>query len=102
MRMYIYAISAAVIMLTATGTMAADIAAGKKKASSCAACHGANGISNNDAWPNLAGQKKGYLIKALKDFRDGKRSNPMMSPMAKSLSDEDIENLAAYYSSLEP
>lgn len=102
MRMYSYVISAAVMMLTATGTMAADIEAGKKKASSCAACHGANGISNNDVWPNLAGQKKGYLVKQLKDFRDGKRNDPMMSPMAKPLSDEDIENLAAYYSSLEP
>lgn len=102
MRIYTYVISAALMMLTVTNTMAADINAGKKKATSCAACHGANGISNNDIWPNLAGQKKGYLIKALKDFRDGKRNDPAMSPMAKPLSNEDIENLAAYYSSLEP
>ncbi|WP_297528669.1 c-type cytochrome [Thiohalobacter sp.] len=79
---------------------AADIAAGKAKAASCAGCHGANGISNNPMWPNLAGQKAGYLAKQLRAFRDGTRQDPMMTPMAKPLSDADIENLAAYYSSL--
>lgn len=102
MRITLYLMSIAATVLAANGVMAADIQAGKQKASSCAACHGANGISNNDLWPNLAGQKKGYLIKQLKDFRDGKRSDPMMSPMAKPLTDEEIKNLAAYYSSLEP
>jgi cytochrome c553 len=51
-------------------------------------------------WPNLAGQKEGYLVKQLKAFRDGVRTDPMMSPMAKPLTDDDIENLAAYFSSL--
>jgi len=79
---------------------AADVAAGKARAASCAGCHGATGISNNPMWPNLAGQKAGYLAKQLRAFRDGTRSDPMMTPMAKPLSDADIENLAAYYSSL--
>jgi cytochrome c553 len=79
---------------------AGDAAAGKAKSATCAACHGANGISNNDIWPNLAGQKEGYLIAQLKAFREGTRSNPMMSPMAAPLSDADIEDLAAYFSSL--
>ena len=79
---------------------AGDIAAGKLKAATCAACHGAEGISGNDIWPNLAGQKAGYLVKQMKAFRDGDRKDPMMSPMASPLSDDDIANLAAYFSSL--
>ena len=102
MRIIIQSISIAVALVAANCVMAADIEAGKSKASSCAACHGAKGVSNNDLWPNLAGQKKGYLAKQLKDFRDGKRTDPMMSPMAKSLTDEEIENLAAYYASIDP
>lgn len=77
-----------------------DAAAGKAKAMLCAACHGANGISNNDIWPNLAGQKYGYLVKQIKAFRDGDRKDPSMAPMVKPLTDQDIENLAAYFSSL--
>ena len=89
------------ILLAASGSvLAGDAAAGKAKAASCAGCHGANGISNNPMWPNLAGQQSGYLVKQMKAFRDGTRSDPMMSPMAKPLSDADIENIAAYYSSL--
>ena len=79
---------------------AGDAAAGKARAATCVACHGANGISPNDMWPNLAGQKNGYLIKQMKAFRDGQRSDPMMAPMAAGLSDDDIANIAAYYSSL--
>lgn len=81
---------------------AGDAAAGKAKSGTCAGCHGANGVSNNPLWPNLAGQKDAYLVKQLKAFRDGTRSDPMMSPMAKPLSDDDINNLAAYFSSLKP
>jgi cytochrome c553 len=51
-------------------------------------------------WPNLAGQQPGYLVKQLRAFRDGTRSDPMMTPMATPLSDDDIANLAAYYNSL--
>ncbi len=79
---------------------AGDAAAGKTKAALCAACHGAEGISANDLWPNLAGQKPGYLTKQMKAFRDGDRKDPMMSPMAAPLTDEDIANLTAYFSSL--
>lgn len=79
---------------------AGDAAAGKSKATSCAMCHGAEGISANDIWPNLAGQKEGYLKKQMKAFKDGSRKDPMMSPMASPLSDDDIANLAAYFSSL--
>ena len=79
---------------------AGDAEAGKAKSALCAACHGPEGVSPNDLWPNLAGQKPGYLIKQLKMFKDGSRKDPMMSPMAAPLSDEDVDNLAAYFSSL--
>ena len=79
---------------------AGDIAAGKAKSATCVACHGKAGISNNPLWPNLAGQKEKYLIKQLKAFKDGTRKNPPMAPMIAPLTDKDIENLAAYYSSL--
>lgn len=90
----------ATLGLSFSPAQAGDAAAGKIKSATCAACHGANGISPNDMWPNLAGQKQGYLVSQMKAFRDGTRKNPMMSPMAAGLSDADIDNLAAYYSSL--
>ena len=92
---------AALLFVTTTVGLAGDIDAGKTKSASCDGCHGANGISANPLWPNLAGQKRAYLVKQLKAFRDGTRSDPMMTPMAKPLSNADIENLAAYYSSLQ-
>ncbi len=89
------------VMLVMSGTsLAGDAEAGKTKAAVCAGCHGVAGVSSNPMWPNLAGQKEGYLVKQLKALRDGTRTDPMMSPMAKPLSDADIENLAAYFSSL--
>lgn len=77
-----------------------DAVAGKARAASCVACHGEDGISPNPSWPNLAGQQKGYLIREMQYFRDGVRGDAMMTPMAKTLSDEDVENVAEYYSGL--
>ena len=96
-------LSTALLCALAAGTAAAgaaDLEAGRKKSELCGACHGAVGISPNPAWPNLAGQQKDYLVKQLKDFREGRRADPWMSPMAKGLSDEDIANLAEFYHSL--
>jgi cytochrome c553 len=100
MRKILTLIALAALSFNFSTGWAADAAAGKAKTATCVACHGANGISNNDMWPNLAGQKETYLAIQLKAFRDGNRKNPMMSPMAAALSDEDIANIAAYYSSL--
>ena len=100
MRKTLLLIAAALLSVNATAVFAGDAAAGKSKAATCQACHGANGISPNDMWPNLAGQKAGYLMAQMKAFRDGQRTNPMMAPMVANLSDDDIANLAAYYSSL--
>jgi cytochrome c553 len=94
-------LTAALLLSTLASTsFAGDAAAGKAKSATCAGCHGANGISNNPMWPNLAGQKQAYLASALQMYRDGRRKNAMMSAMAKNLTDADIANLAAYYTSL--
>lgn len=94
------AILALGVSLFANAYGAGDPEAGKAKSEACVGCHGLNGKSSNPMYPSLKGQQKMYLIKALKAYRDGKRDDPMMGSLAKSLSDEDIENLAAYYASL--
>ncbi len=76
---------------------AGDIAAGEAKAVICMTCHGEAGISPNDLWPNLAGQKEGYLGKQIKAFRD---DHPLIAPFMTPLNDAEVENLAAYFSSL--
>lgn len=83
-------------------SQAGDVEAGKMKAAICGSCHGQNGISFSPDFPNLAGQKAGYLEKAINYYRSGERKNAMMNSIAVSLSDDDIKNLAAYYSSLKP
>jgi cytochrome c553 len=71
---------------------------GQAKSTPCVACHGVNGNSANPEWPSLAGQSAPYIVKQLKAFKSGERQNPLMTPMAQPLSDDDIEDLAAYYS----
>ena len=93
-------LTAALLSISSASVWAGDAAAGKSKSATCAACHGQNGISPNDMWPNLAGQKAGYLVLQMKAFRDGQRANPMMAPMAQGLSDADIDDIAAFYASL--
>ena len=80
--------------------LAADIEAGKAKSGLCAACHGADGISFAPLYPNLKGQKAAYLEKQLTAFKNGTRQDPTMAPMAAPLSEEDIVNISAYFSSL--
>ena len=94
------AVMVATFMLAGVAQAGGDAAAGKAKSAVCAGCHGAAGISNNPVWPNLAGQKEAYLAKQLHAFKSGSRVDPMMSSTAKGLSDADIDNLAAYFSSL--
>jgi cytochrome c553 len=81
-------------------SFAGDAEAGKAKSAVCAACHGANGISPAPIWPNLAGQKEAYLVKQIKAFKNGERTDPTMAPMVAALTDADIDDLAAYYASL--
>ncbi len=77
-----------------------DAKKGKAKTITCQACHGIAGVSNNDLWPNLAGQKQDYLIKAIKDYKSGARKEPLMTAQAKLIKDEDIEDITAYFSTL--
>jgi cytochrome c553 len=74
--------------------------AGKSKAVTCAACHGAEGISANPLWPNIAGQAAPYLVTQLKAFKDGARKNPLMTSQAMMLSEQDMADLAVYFESL--
>jgi len=72
--------------------------AGKAKSTTCAACHGADGVSTISSFPKLAGQQRDYLYHALKDYKSGKRNNPLMAEQVKNLSDDDMLDLAMYYS----
>ncbi len=92
--------SALILAASANVAIAGDAAAGKAKAASCNACHGATGISAIPTYPNLAGQKEAYLSKQMKAFKDGTRKDPTMNAMAKPLSDADIANLSAHFSGL--
>ena len=74
--------------------------AGKARALTCTACHGPEGNSASPMWPNIAGQNAPYLLAQLKAFKDGSRSDPLMSSQAMMLSDEDMVNLAVYFESL--
>lgn len=79
---------------------AADIEAGKAKAAVCAACHGVEGKALIPNYPHLAGQNAAYLVKQLKAFKDGSRQEPLMVPFMAPLTEADMENLAAFYTSL--
>lgn len=98
--------ASAVLTLAMTGMAqaAGDAAAGAGKAAVCAACHGKDGIALVPIYPSLRGQNAAYLEGALKAYRGGQRAAgnaAIMAPMAMNLSDTDIADLAAYYSSLE-
>ena len=76
-----------------------DAEAGKAKATTCTACHGATGISAVPNYPNIAGQGERYLIKQIKEIKSGVRSVPEMAPFVAKLSDQDIEDISAFYAS---
>ncbi|MCL4153196.1 UNVERIFIED_CONTAM: hypothetical protein GTU68_037018 [Idotea baltica] len=81
---------------------AGDAAAGKEISATCAGCHGADGKAILPDYPNLAGQHASYIAKQLTAYRDGERENPLMSPMAAALTDQNILDLAAYYAGMTP
>jgi cytochrome c553 len=90
----------ALAAIGATGANAGgDATEGEKKAATCAACHGADGVSQIPTNPILAGQYPSYLEQALKDYRSGSRQSAIMSGFASQLSDQDILDLAAWFSS---
>jgi cytochrome c553 len=77
-----------------------SVDAGKTRAITCTACHGAEGNSVNPLWPNIAGQHAGYIAAQLRAFKSGDRKDPLMAPQSMMLSDSDIANLAVYFESL--
>ena len=88
-------------MAIAGAATAADVNAGKTKSAVCAVCHGVQGLSTLPNAPNLAGQPQIYLAEQLKNYRSGKRTHEVMSVIAKPLSDQEIEDLSAWYASLQ-
>lgn len=89
----------AILLALPLTASAQDAEAGRKKAEACAACHGADGNSPAPTFPILAGQTQRYLYLQLKDYKEGRRKNPLMSPMAANLSKQDMQDLAAWFAS---
>ena len=89
------------IVLTASAVAAGNAQAGKEKSATCVACHGENGISATPMFPNIAGQYEDYIYHALNSYKDGGRNNAIMVGIASALSDQDMKDLAAYYSSMD-
>jgi len=90
------------LLLLAGSAMAGDAAAGKGKFGTCAGCHGANGVSASPANPSLAGKDEAYIKAALTAYKTGAKDNATMKAMASSLSEADIDNIAAYVATLKP
>jgi cytochrome c553 len=91
----------AVFSITGSGVHAAgDAVAGRDKAKICRACHGLDGVARLPNAATIAGENELYLVKQLKAFRDGERHDPQMEVIAKDLTDEEIADLAAWYSSI--
>jgi cytochrome c553 len=94
----------AAVLMPLTGlawAQAGDAAAGKTRAAMCTTCHGPLGISQLPNAPHLAGQPEIYITEQLKNYRNSKRANEVMAVIAKTLTDKDIDDLAAWYSSIE-
>jgi cytochrome c553 len=99
-RFWILAIAISSTIVSNSALPAGSAEAGATKAVVCQACHGANGNSTNPEWPSLAGVGADYIADQLKNFKEGKRANPVMMPNAMSLSADDMADLGAYFDSL--
>ena len=90
---------AALLVASPLAFASGDPSVGKKKSTTCATCHGAEGVSPSPEFPNLAGQYADYLESAMKHYKNGKRKNPIMAEQVKALSGKDMMDLAAYFAS---
>lgn len=101
---FVFAASVLAMTLCVYGTASAaslvegNAKAGKAKAGTCAGCHGADGNSASGQFPKLAGQHASYIVEQLKLFKSGKRKNAIMKGMASGLSEQDMKDLAVYFS----
>jgi cytochrome c553 len=93
-------VTAALMAAASVASAAGDAAAGRKKARMCQTCHGMDGLSKHPQTPHISGQLESYLVKTLVDYRDGVRTDEMMSVVAPNLTEADIADLAAYYASI--
>jgi len=91
----------ALTLLPTAEAKAGDATIGRQKAKMCQTCHGIDGLAQIPTAPHIAGESQVYLVTQLKAFRSGTRTHEIMSLIAKDLSDQDIDNLAAWYSSIE-
>ena len=91
-----------VLVIAAGPAGAGDAALGAQKAAVCAACHGMTGSSVNPEWPSLSGQPAAYIVAQLRQFQQGTRVNPLMTPMAAPLGEADMADLAAHFSQQSP
>jgi cytochrome c553 len=99
MKQLLLVASIAGLSLIGSAVAAGDAEAGKTKAAACAACHGPDGNSPAAIFPKIAGQHASYIAKQLQEFKSGERKDPTMNGMAAPLSDQDMADLAAFYSS---
>lgn len=90
------------ISTVAGSASAGDAALGAQKAAVCGACHGMTGSSINPEWPSLAGQSEAYIVSQLQQFQQNKRTNPLMTPMAVGLTEDDMKDLGAHFSQQTP
>jgi cytochrome c553 len=95
-------VAATLTVLCPARSPAADVEAGRRKAEVCQACHGADGNATQPGMPSLAGQPTMYTHWQLLKFRDGRRQDPVMSPFAANLGDDDMADLAAYFAAQRP
>lgn len=91
---------AALVVTSSFAQAAGDSIAGRKIIVQCQSCHGKDGLGKLSYTPNIAGQKYEYLVHALKTYKAGGRTSPMMAAVVKKLTDEDIANVAAYYAAI--
>jgi len=94
-------VSACLLAASGGASSAGDVKAGRAKAMMCQACHGLDGLSKTPDAPNIAGQTEQYIAAQLQAFKAGTRKSDAMSVVAPSLSDNDVEDLAAYFSAIE-
>ena len=101
-RITVSLLAAAFALSSAPAMAAGDPAAGETKIATCAGCHGSDGKALLPENPNLAGQHASYLVKQLKEYQSGERVNAIMAGMSATLSEQDIEDISAYYASQAP
>ena len=94
------AASALILLAAVSASHSRDAGAGRVKAQACAVCHGPAGVSVTPDAPNLAGQPAIYVAAQLRAYRSGARPHAVMAVLAKPLSDDDIDDLAAWYASV--